>query len=185
MLLLAAITGGGCSGPQTPIDQDAQPEAPKGATPTHDAERVALEFITSVRNNKFLGEILDISADAELSSQDRVLAFRTLERFIRSHEWCLWFTSLDVFEGNEDSVECYLRGDDGGTLVLLLGYHYDVKEWRIDAYETPERTFAHPEGESYADYVTRSVAESRDGAKPYRDGVDGDGRYFIEYAVDG
>lgn len=188
MPVLAAIILIGCSGPETPIDNGNQPEpaavartdAPQRET-HHDAERVALEFITSIRNSEYRTDIPDIPVDADLSSQERARVFRLLERFIKSQEWHLWFTSIDVFEGNEDSVDCYLRGADGGLLVLLLGYHYDIREWRIDAYEMPELTFARPEGESYAAYVARSVAESKHGAKPYNDGVDGDGPYFIEY----
>jgi len=145
------------------------------------AEKTALQFVDSLRRNKYVDDVADIPADAELSRQDRIAAFRMLEEFAKSQEWNLWFTSIDVLDGKEDSVDCYLGGADGGMLVLLLGYHYDVNEWRIDAYETPDRTFARPQGESYAKYIARSISESKDDAKPYKDGVKVDGRYFIDY----
>ena len=172
----------GCSNTESP--SDATPQLPIGGTevsakttPTHDAEHVAFQFITNIRDDRTA--ILNIAADAELSAAERDVAFRALKRFIKSQEWDLWFTSIDVYEGKEDSVDCYLRGDDGGLLILLLGYHYDVKEWRIGAYEIPGRTFARPENETYADYVARSVAESKKDAKPYTDRIRDDGRYHF------
>jgi hypothetical protein len=66
----------------------------------------------------------------------------------------------------------------------MFGYHYDINQWRIDAYEIPDVTFARPKDESYTDYVTRSISESRTNATPYKNGVHDNGRYFIEYASD-
>ena len=151
--------------------------------PTHHTERVALEFVNAVRRDGFANHVPDIPADAELSLQDRAAAFRTLELFIKSQDWSLWFTSVEVIDGEEDSVDCYLRGTRGDMLVLLLGYHYDAEEWRIGAYEIPERTFARPGGESYEDYIARNIADARRDARPFSDGIDGDGQYFIDYRV--
>lgn len=187
-LILAAVVVTGCSNASLPGDQDTQDVPPNVRTddrappaPTHVAERIALQFVNSLRRDKFVNDVADIPADAELSRQDRIAAFHVLEDFVKSQEWRLWFTSVDVLNGREHSVDCYLRGADGGMLVLLLGYHYDVNEWRIGAYEIPDRTFARPQGESYDQYISRSITESRDGAKPFKDGVEGDGRYFIDY----
>lgn len=190
-LILVATAVTGCSNATLSTDQETQSVASAARidghvspTPSHAAEEVALQFVDSLRRNEYLNEVADIPADAELSRQDRTTAFRMLEDFARTQEWQLWFTSIDVIDGAEDSVDCYLRGTDGGILVLLLGYHYDVEEWRIDAYEIPVRTFARPEGESYEQYIVRSILELEDGGTPFKDGVDRDGRYFIDHRED-
>jgi hypothetical protein len=195
-LIISVIVLAGCSGATAPVQPESTPDStvsspatpvldspatPEPPSHSHEAERIALDFIDDIKDGQYVNSILEIDADTELSPQDRVAAFRMLEQFIRTQKWKLWFTSIEVFEGHEDSVDCYLRGTDGGLLVLLLGYHYDIAEWRIDAYEIPELTFSRPENEPYADYVARNVAESKAGAQPFKDGVQGDGRYFIEY----
>ncbi len=153
----------------------------KPPTPTHKVERLALDFIDVTRNDAYSESFAVIAADSELPPGDRIVARQKLTAFVKSQNWNLWFTSINVVDGKEDSVDCYLRGSSGGLLVLMFGFHYDINKWRIAAYEIPEVTFARPENESYSDYVTRSISESRANATPYKNGVQGDGRYFIEY----
>jgi len=174
-----SVTPGSTSAPTAKSTSDPQPNLP-----THQAERLALDFIYVIRHDAYSETFSEIPADAELPPQDRAVARQKLNSFVKSQDWNLWFTSIDVVDGKEDSVDCYLRGTAGGLLVLMFGYHYDINKWRIDAYEIPEVTFARPKDESYADYVTRSVSESRKTARPYKNGVQGNGRYFIEYAPD-
>lgn len=185
-LAYATFLVAGCSESATP-PVDSSPiasaanssHATKTDIPIHRAERVALRFITAIHSGS--DDLPSIDADAELPRADRAVAYQALKRFIRSQQWRLEFTSIDVFDGNEDSVDCYLRGTNGESLVLLLGYHYDIRQWQIGAYEIPNRTFARPENESYADYIARSISEAKQDSKPYSDGIDGDGRYSIEY----
>lgn len=191
-VVLSVLVIGGCFNAQPPdssVDNadevavsspnDSISEESQTVMPAHDAEQAALQFIEAVRDD--ISKIPDIPADAELSIEGRVLALRELERFIESQAWNLWFTYIEVFEGNEDFVDCYFRGADGDLLVLMFEYDFAAQAWAISAYEIPTLTFARPDHESYADYVTRSVAELKADAQPYRDGVVGDGGYFIEY----
>lgn len=173
-----SVTPGPSSAPTVKSNSD-----PKPKEPTHLAERLALDFIYVIRNDAYSASFSEIRADADLSSQDSGLARQKLKTFIKSQNWNLWFTSINVVDGKEDSVDCYLRGNGGGLLVLLFGYDYDIKHWRLDAYEFPDLTFERPKDESYTDYVTRSIAESRTNATAYTNGAQADGRYFIEYAT--
>lgn len=188
-LIIASILFVGCSDAKRNVapGSTSAPTAkstsvPKPIAPTLLAERLALDFIDVIRHDQYSASFAEIHADTELSPQDRSAARAKLRGFIQSQNFNLWVTFIDVVDGKEDSVDCYLRGISGGLLVLMLAYRYDIKEWRIDAYEIPEVTFKRPEGESYTDYVNRSISESRRDAKPYKNGVHGDGRYFIEYA---
>lgn len=137
-----------------------------------------MKFIDELRKGGF---VISPAVDAELSSQERMANITALQRFVRSQQWNLWFTSIELIGKRPDSVDCYLRGDRGGFLVLLLGYYDDRKEWRVDAYEIPEITFKRPENESYEDYVARSMAEAKAAAKPYDPRTAADGSFFIEY----
>lgn len=160
------------------LEKTSQPAA------SHEAERVVLDFIASVQRGKYKTNVPDIPADAELKPADRVEAFRLLEKFLQSQDFTLWTTFIKVVGNKEDSADCFLRGTKGEHLVLLAGYHYDRKEWRVDAYEIPSRTFKRPAGESYSDYVTRSVSEAKLGAKTYKTGLTTDGNYVISHARD-
>lgn len=187
-LIVASIIFVGCSDTKPKVTQSStsapttnSTSDPKPKVHTHRAERLALDFIDVIRDDLYSASFSEIRADAELTPKDRAVARQKLHGFVKSQDWNLWFTSIDVVDGKEDSVDCYLRGNAGGLLVLMLGYHYDINEWRIDAYELPDLTFARPKDESYTDYVTRSISESRSDAKPYKNGVQGDGHYFIEY----
>ncbi|MDP6060061.1 MAG: hypothetical protein QGH33_14270 [Pirellulaceae bacterium] len=58
----------------------------------------------------------------------------------------------------------------------------DVNKWKLDAYETSDRSFARPTGELFEDYVKRSIDDERATGRPYaRHDTGKDGRYFIEY----
>jgi hypothetical protein len=89
---------------------------------------------------------------------------------------------LDVVEGTEDCVTVYLRGGAGEWLALSAAYHYDVNQWKLDSYETSQRSFARPEGESFEDYVLRSIADVKSVGRPHPGGTaEKDGQYFFEY----
>lgn len=187
-LIVALIIFVGCSDTKRDVTLGSTPAPtakstadPKPKEPTHHAERLALDFIFQIRHDAYSSTFSEIRADADLPAKNRVAARQKLNSFVKLQDWNLWFTSIDVVDGKEDSVDCYLRGTAGGMLVLIFGYHHDIDQWRLDAYEIPDVTFARPKDESYADYVTRSISESRRDAKPYKNGVQGDGQYFIEY----
>jgi hypothetical protein len=147
----------------------------------HIVEQIVLDFIDALCNDQYRDTIPVIDADAELAPEDRIAVFRTLEHFVKSQKWSLWFTSFDVLNHVEDAADCYLMGTSGDVMLLLLGYHYDVGQWRIGAYEIPEYTFSRPQGESYADYMERNLAKSYLGAQPLQQGIHEDGRYFIDH----
>jgi hypothetical protein len=174
-----SVTPGSTSAPTAKTTSDPQPKVH-----TLLAERLALAFIDIIRHDYYSKTFAEIDADAELTAHDRAVARQKLKNFVSSQIWNIWFTSIEVVDGKEDSVDCYLRGNRGGVLVFMFGYHYDINEWRLDAYEIPDVTFARPKDESCTDHVTRSISEAKTNATPYRNGVHDDGRYFIEYAPD-
>ena len=188
-ILVIAMTG--CDGatqpsdpaesPTVPIIQASEPDPGTSSETLHAAETVAVDFISTLGTLDFSDKHPEVPGDAELSARDQRVAFDALQEFVKARQWTQSFTEIDLFDGQEDSATCYFRSSDGEFLVLMLGYHYDVKEWQIGAYEIPARTFARPEGETFADYVLRSVNAAKAAASPYRPGVTADGSYFIEY----
>lgn len=149
--------------------------------PSHPSELVALKFIDDVIQDQYHNEILDISADAELALPDRIAAFRTLERFIRSQDWQLSCTFIYVANSQEDSAECYLCGSRNEWLVLYIEYHYNISKWLIGAYEIPSYTFSRPAGESYDEYIIRNITEGKNSGMAYSQVISIDGQYFISY----
>jgi hypothetical protein len=121
----------------------------------------------------------EIPADADLPPGKQEAAFQALEAYIQSQKWAPYLTCVEVFQGQEDSADCYLRGSEGGWLVLMVSYHYDVKDWRISAYEIPQRSFSRPRNETFEAYVARSMAEAKKAARPYREGFKEDGIYSL------
>jgi hypothetical protein len=147
-----------------------------------DAEKPIREFLEAARNNRYRDRVFDFDADRDLSPRDKVRAFRALERLVQSQEWQLKFTSVEVVSGIEDNATAYVCGAQGSWLVLLAGYHYDVNQWKLDAYETSERSFSRPDGESFEDYVTRNIREAKAVGRPYvRQTANKDGSYYVEY----
>jgi hypothetical protein len=146
------------------------------------AEKCAREFLEAARSGRYRDRIFDFDADRDLPPRDKMFAFRALERLVKSQEWQLKFTSIDVVSGVEDAATVYFCGSQGSWLVLLTGYHYDVKQWKLDAYETSDRSFSRPEGEPFENYVLRNIQDAKTFGRPYvRQKESKDGSYYIEY----
>jgi predicted RND superfamily exporter protein len=150
-------------------------------TPSHSSELVALKFIGDVMQGQYQNKILDISADAELALPDRIAAFRDLEKFIKTQDWQLSCTFIDVANSQADAAECYLYGSRNEWLVLYIEYQYNISQWLIGAYEIPSYTFSRPAGESYDEYIVRSITEGKNSRMAYPKVTSNDGQYFISY----
>jgi hypothetical protein len=151
--------------------------------PSHSFEMVALRFISDVNQDKYKDEILDISTDSELAPDDRIIAFRELEEFIKTQDWQILHTFVDVVNLQEDAAECYLYGSKKDWLVFYIEYHYNISQWLVGAYEIPTCTFSRPAGESFNDYVVRSIKEGQQNGSIYQKKIDQDGHYFISYPI--
>ncbi|MCA9030568.1 MAG: hypothetical protein KDA66_07145 [Planctomycetaceae bacterium] len=149
-------------------------------SPEHAARELVRKFIVDTRNNRYAESPIEFPADFELSERDRVVAFRMLEQYIKSSSWTPKYTVITVVDGHEDSADVYLRSTEGDWMLLMCGYYYDTREWKLDAYEIPEYTFVRPESESFSAYMERGMAESRAIAEPYITGEKTDGIYFID-----
>ena len=99
---------------------------------------------------------------------------------LKAQTWTTQFAALTIADGQEDSADVYLRGSESGWLLLMCAHHYDAGDWRLDAYESPERSFARPANETFEAYMQRSIAESLVDARPFRAGPKPDGVYFFE-----
>lgn len=153
-----------------------------GQVSGRDGENLVREFVADVQSDSYRGRVVEFPADGEFTPPEKKLAFRNLEQLVKSQRWRPAFTSIDVVEGTEDYVTVYLRGGAGEWLVLSAAYHYDVKRWNLDSYETSQRSFARAEGESFEDYVLGGIADVKSVGWPHSGGVaEKDGRYFIEY----
>ncbi len=151
-------------------------------SPSRPSELMALDFVSAMVQSRYSQEILDIPADAELALPDRVAAFRALENFIKTQDWQLSCTFIDVANSQEDSSECYFYGSKNDWLVLYIEYHYNINQWLIGAYETPTYTFSRPADESYNEYILRSIAEGQNSRMVYPKVIGNDGQYFISYS---
>lgn len=168
----------GCSADDSP-SPDAIDEQ-STVTAIHEAQSLTVGFIKDVQANRYADSPVEFPSDFELSPQDRIAAFRILERHIKSDTWTPAYTVIAVVDGREDSVDVYLRSSTDGWLALMYGYDYDSREWKIGAYEIPDRSFSRPKNETFGEYMTRCIRESKASAKPYTVGTKADGDYFIE-----
>jgi hypothetical protein len=174
-------------GMKTPV-VEAPPDsqktsAPSGATSgfVQAGEQLARKFLAAVQADRFRDKVFPFDADGDLPAAERLQAFRRFEQLVKSQKWAPKFTVIDVAEGTEDSVVVYFAGSQGNWLVLLGGYHYDTRQWKLDAYETAERSFARPEGESFENYVLQNIRDAKATGRPYRPGETKNGSYYIEY----
>ena len=133
----------------------------------HPGASVILEFVADVQAGKYEEEPITFFVDFELTEQGRLLAFRLLEDYIQSQSWEPGVIAVWVINNVDDSVDIYLKGDQGGLMYISAGYHYRTDEWKLDAYEIPDRSFARPEGQTYEQYMRASMADIRNQAQPY------------------
>lgn len=177
-----------CGAPTPAVDRASRDSAAahaggiSGRVSGRDAEQLIKDFVAEVQNDRYRGRIVEFPADRELPPPEREHAFRNLEQLVKSRRWRPAFTSIDVVRGIEDYVTVYLRGGASEWLTLSASYQYDVHRWQLDSYETSQRSFARPAGESFADYMLGSIAEVKAAGRPHPGGVaEKDGQYFIEY----
>lgn len=176
-------------GTKTPVT--AMPEArsdPIRATHSEqqargeDGEKLARNLVAAILADRFRERVFQFHADADLTPNERVAAFRRLEQLVKSQKWRLKFTSIEIAGGIEDCVSVYFLGSSRAWIILSAGFHYDTRQWKIDAYETADRSFARPEGETFEEYVLQSIHEAKAQGRPYvRQTAMKNGTYYIEY----
>ena len=187
LLLFVLLCGASCSKSQKeeqPSSTIAQPVAKRACVRSskHPSEKIALKLIQDIQANKFSEAPYTFRSDREFSKETREELFRSLERYIKNDQWCLWHTRVDLYDGIDDSADVILRARTGGYLVLLVGYEYVDKRWRVSAYEFPEMTFKKPKGVSFVTYVEQGVRSGKDRAVPSarRHKLKDEGTFYIE-----
>jgi hypothetical protein len=151
--------------------------------PKHEVERIVLDFVKNVKQNKYSENIYFFEADTEFTAEEQEHYFRRLEKFIKNHDWNLHFTVIDVWEGNDDASDVILKSSSGELIVFCLGYWYDTETWELDAYEFPGLTFSRSEDQSYENYVQEIIDNSRDYGVDYskKETIEDEGSYYIQY----
>lgn len=168
-LIIVACGGGKTSTPQH--------------TPKHEVERIALNFVKNVKANKYSENIYFFEADSEFTVEEQEHYFRRLEKYIKNNDWDLYFTVIDVWEGNDDAADVILKSSTGKLLVFCLGFWYDTESWELDAYEFPALTFSRPEDQLYEDYVQEIIDNSKEYGVDYseKETIEEEGSYYIQY----
>lgn len=151
--------------------------------PTHEVERIALNFIKKVKQGVYEKENYFFEADTEFTKEEREHYFRRLAKYIKNNDWNLHLTVVDIYEGYEDAANVILKAKSGDILILCLGYWYDTEEWELDAYEFPALTFNRPADQSYENYVKEIIKDIKDVGVEYskRETIKDFGTYYIEY----
>jgi len=152
-------------------------------TPKHEVERIALDFVKKVKQNVYANNVHFFEADTEFTIEEQEHYFRRLEKFVKNHNWTLYFTVIDVWKDNDDAADVILKAESGDFVIFCLGYWYDTEIWELDAYEFPGMTFSRAEEESYEDYVLGIIENSKDYGVEYskRETIENEGSYYMEY----
>ncbi|KPJ72032.1 hypothetical protein AMJ52_07690 [candidate division TA06 bacterium DG_78] len=152
-------------------------------TPQHEVEQIALNFVRDVKNNVYTNQSYYFVADSEFIADDREFYFRRLEKFIKNNAWDLYFTAIDIYDGQELTSDVILRAKSGDIVIFCVNYWNDTQRWELDAYEFPGLTFYRPDDQSYEDYVKQLIAEAKDVGVEYsqRQTIGNQGTYYIEY----
>lgn len=152
-------------------------------TPKHEVERIALDFVNNVKQNKYSDNIYFFEADTEFTAEEQEHYFRRLEKYIKNNDWDLYFTVIDVWEGNDDAADVILKAKSGDLVVFCLGYWYDTERWELDAYEFPALTFSRPEDQLYEEYVQEIIDNSKDYGVDFseKETIEEEGSYYIIY----
>jgi len=121
--------------------------------------------------------------DLGFTKENSEYYFRRLEKFIKNNQWNLYFTAVDLYEGDEITADVILKAKSGALLVLCLNYWYDTAQWELDAYEFPGLTFQRPSNQGYDDYVKEIIVNAKDVGVDYaqRETIKDEGTYYIEY----
>jgi hypothetical protein len=150
---------------------------------THEVEGIVFDFIKDVKDDVYSENIYFFESDTELTKEDREHYFRRLEKFVRNNIWDLYFTSVEIWEGNEDLADVILMAESGDIVVFILGFWYDTERWELDGYEFPALTYDRPEDQTYEEYIQQIIDDAKaDGVTYSKRGTIGDnGLYYIEY----
>jgi hypothetical protein len=152
-------------------------------TPRHEVEQIALNFVRDVKNNVYSDNIYFFVADSEFTTEDREFYFRRLEKFLKNNSWNLYFTAIDIYDGQEITSDIVLKAKSGDIVIFCVNYYGDTQRWELDAYEFPGLTFYRPDDQSYEDYVKELIDTAKDMGVEYsqRQTIGTQGTYYIEY----
>jgi len=151
--------------------------------PRHEVEEIVFDFIADLKDDVYADNIFFFQSDTELTKEDRSYYFRRLETFVRNNEWDLFFTAVDMYDGQDDIADVILKAGSGDIVIFIVAYWYDTERWELDGYEFPGLTYDRPEDQSYEDYVAEIIANAKDYGVPYsqRKTITDMGTYYIEY----
>jgi|GEM_PF-3272765 len=152
-------------------------------TPKHEVEDIVFEFITDLKSDVYADHIFFFQSDTELTKEDRQYYFRRLETFVRNNEWDLFFTAVDMYDGQEDIADVILQAASGDIVIFIVAYWYDTERWELDGYEFPGLTYDRPEDQSYEDYIAEIIDNAKEFGVPHsqRNTITDMGTYYIEY----
>jgi hypothetical protein len=151
--------------------------------PKHEVEKLVFDFITDLKNDVYADHIFFFQSDTGLTREDRIHYFRRLETYVRNNTWDLFFTSVDVYDGQDDIADVILKATSDDVVIFIVAYWYDTERWELDGYEFPGLTYDRPEDQPYQDYVEEIIKKAKDFGVPYsqRHTIEDMGTYYIEY----
>lgn len=145
----------------------------------HPAETAAEQFVSMFSGDELPNPLPTIPELRKLDDDARDESLQTLQQYLRSQHWTLWFTEIVVSGGQEDVADCYFKGSKDEHLVLGLAFHKNT--WIVTTYEIPAKPFARVHGETMEEYVSEMVAEAKEQGEPYHNGTLADGLYLLEH----
>ena len=160
---------------------DESLKSPEAVKPSrlHPAEVAAEQLVSAFSSDELPAQRPAISILNKLEATEREEVFRTLQEYIQSKQWSLWFTQIVVLQGKEDVANCYFRSRQQDHLVVRMVFHQ--KSWIVAACEVPETRLARREDETLDQHVTEMVISSKEQGTAYLEGPLVDGLYFIEH----
>jgi hypothetical protein len=152
-------------------------------TPQHEVEQIALNFVRDVKNNVYTNQSYYFVADSEFVTEDREFYFRRLEKFLKNNTWDLYFTAIDIYDGQELTSDVILKAQSGDIVIFCVNYYDDTQRWELDAYEYPGLTFYRPPDQSYDEYVKQLIDDAKNMGVEYsqRHTIGTQGSYYIGY----
>lgn len=164
---------------RTPIPAPSvQPVERNDQTQFHPAKTAAEQFVSMFSGDELPNPLPKIPELRKLDDDARDESLRTLQQYLRSQHWTLWFTDLVVSGGQEDVADCYFKGSKGEHLVLGLAFHENT--WIVTTYEIPAKPFARADDETLEEFVNRMVTLAKEQGTPFRKGPLPDGLYLLE-----
>jgi hypothetical protein len=164
---------------QKTFDESVKSAKAVGQSRHHPAEVVAVQMVSAFSQEEMPAQRPAITRLNNQQGAELDELFRTLQRYIQSQQWNLWFTEIVVLGGKEDVATCFFQSSNQDSLVVMLAFHQN--SWVVTACETTATRFARSEDETVDQYASNMVTSVKEQGTTFLEGPLVDGVYFIEH----